>query len=300
MQLFANNAASVLANGMSSAATTLQLAPGTGARFPNPANGNYFLLTLFQMSGSTEVNHEIVKCSARNGDTLTIQRAQEGSTARTFSTADPVSLRLTAGSFSPTAFGLERVDNTPDALKPVSTPQAQAIAAAVAGNPGALVLLATLKPTQAANVDALNVFNANYDSYWIVGTGIAASADDSLQLRVANAGVVDSSSLNYYETNLGAEQYAPSHHIDVGAVTRNTGKGISFSIHLHNVNDATRLKFLDVRAASQNTVPTPGFFMWGRGACYLGGVVSGIRLYWVFGSNFAATGSLRIYGYKNG
>lgn len=47
--------------------------------------------------GQDEVNHEIVKCTARAGDVLTVVRAQEGTTARAFSVDDPVELRLTAG-----------------------------------------------------------------------------------------------------------------------------------------------------------------------------------------------------------
>lgn len=99
MQLFANNASSVLSTGITAAATSLVVSAGTGSRFPSPANGDYFLLTLYQMSGTTEVNHEIVKCTSRTNDTLVIARAQEGTTARAFNAADPVSLRATAGSF---------------------------------------------------------------------------------------------------------------------------------------------------------------------------------------------------------
>ena len=48
--------------------------------------------------GQDEINHEIVKCTARAGDVLTVVRAQEGTTARAFNPDDPVELRLTAGS----------------------------------------------------------------------------------------------------------------------------------------------------------------------------------------------------------
>src|SRR5690606_32111243 len=40
---------------------------------------------------------EIMRCTARNGDTLTVVRAQEGTSAITFSAGDVVELRLTAG-----------------------------------------------------------------------------------------------------------------------------------------------------------------------------------------------------------
>ena len=97
MQLFANNAASVLASGITDVATSLAVAAGAGAKFPSPTGVQYFLVTLYQLSGNTEINHEVVKVTARVTDTLTIVRAQEGTTARAFDAADPLSLRFTAG-----------------------------------------------------------------------------------------------------------------------------------------------------------------------------------------------------------
>lgn len=104
-QLHVNNFNATLASGITAAATTLTLAPGAGARLPAPSGGDYFLLTLYQMSGATEVNHEVVRCTSRSTDTCTVVRAQEGTTARAFNSADPVSMRLTAGALAPAALG---------------------------------------------------------------------------------------------------------------------------------------------------------------------------------------------------
>lgn len=100
MQLFANNAESVLANGISASATTLNLQAGDGnvKNFPSPSGGNFFLLTLCQRIGAVEANWEIVKVTARNGDVLTIERAQEGTTAQVHNAGEMASCRLTAGS----------------------------------------------------------------------------------------------------------------------------------------------------------------------------------------------------------
>ncbi|MFB9244941.1 WD40 repeat domain-containing protein [Massilia antarctica] len=100
-QLFTNNAESVLAMGMTAAATTLTVKAGEGVLFPNPLNGDFFLITLFQRVGAIEMNWEIVKCTARAGDVLTVERMVEGSTPRAFNAGDPVSLRLTAGAVLP-------------------------------------------------------------------------------------------------------------------------------------------------------------------------------------------------------
>ena len=95
-QLFANNASSTLAFDITNSDTSLVLAEGTGALFPNPIGGDYFLLTLTQ--ASTESSWEIVKVTARSTDTLTIERAQEGTTAAVWLSGDKGEARLTAGS----------------------------------------------------------------------------------------------------------------------------------------------------------------------------------------------------------
>lgn len=91
-QLFTNNAASTLALGINDTATTLTVGSGDGALFPSPTGDQYFYITVIDSSN----NKEIMKCTARSSDTLTVTRAQEGTTARTFSTSDRVELRPTA------------------------------------------------------------------------------------------------------------------------------------------------------------------------------------------------------------
>jgi hypothetical protein len=95
--LFTNNAASGLVYPISNVDVTLYLNGGSGALFPQPTGGNYFMVTLIsQLTGNTE----IVKCIARSGDILTVIRAQEGTTAQAFATGDSVQLRITAGSLN--------------------------------------------------------------------------------------------------------------------------------------------------------------------------------------------------------
>jgi hypothetical protein len=91
--LFTNNASTTLASSINSSATSITVATGTGALFPNPTSPDYFLVTLQGISGTPI---EIVKCTARSTDTLTIVRAQEGTTASSFSSSDKVELRITA------------------------------------------------------------------------------------------------------------------------------------------------------------------------------------------------------------
>jgi hypothetical protein len=89
--LFANNAVSTLASGITNVATTLFVQPGDGALFPSPAAGQRFPLTLEDASGNIEVVH----CTARSSDTFTIVRAQEGTSGLAFLADDRVELRVT-------------------------------------------------------------------------------------------------------------------------------------------------------------------------------------------------------------
>lgn len=97
--LFANNATSELAAAITDSDTSLTLVTGQGALFPNPTAGDWFLVTLTQASGA-ETSWEIVKCTARVDDTLTIVRAQESTTAAAWATAK-AEQRLTAAGLGP-------------------------------------------------------------------------------------------------------------------------------------------------------------------------------------------------------
>lgn len=90
-----NNAFSTLAGALTDVATTLTVQAGHGDRFPVIAAPGYTLITLEDNSG----NREIVKVTARASasDSMTITRAQEGTTARAWAAGDSVELRMTAG-----------------------------------------------------------------------------------------------------------------------------------------------------------------------------------------------------------
>ena len=100
--LFTNNAASTLASSITNSATSLTVASGQGALFPNPTASDYFLVTLQGIAGTPI---EIVKVTARSSDTFTIVRAQEGTTASAFTGGDYVQLRITAAVMQAAANG---------------------------------------------------------------------------------------------------------------------------------------------------------------------------------------------------
>lgn len=96
--VFTNRAQSTLAGSISNVATSANLAPGTGALFPNPAADEYFVLT-FQ-DAATGLLYEIVHVTGRSGDTITMQRAQEGTTGLAWSAGDLALLLFTAGTMA--------------------------------------------------------------------------------------------------------------------------------------------------------------------------------------------------------
>jgi len=89
-----NNAYSVLASGITNVATTITVSAGTGSRFPS----DDFLVTLigYDVNGN-ENAWEICYCSSRSSDTLTVVRAQEGTTAVAWAGATRIEGRVTAG-----------------------------------------------------------------------------------------------------------------------------------------------------------------------------------------------------------
>lgn len=89
--LFENNAVSTLASGITAGALSLTVQSGDGALFPNPTGGDTFRVTLVDAANLIE----IVDCTGRSGDVLTIVRAQEGTSAKVYISGDSVGLRLT-------------------------------------------------------------------------------------------------------------------------------------------------------------------------------------------------------------
>src|SRR5258708_5815499 len=84
--------------------TTFILQSGDGARFPDPASVGAYEVTICAagsskpvfVAGSTAVNAEIGRCTAKSGDTLTITRAQEGTSAWPVVAGDQVYISITA------------------------------------------------------------------------------------------------------------------------------------------------------------------------------------------------------------
>jgi len=87
--VFRNNATTALASDITNSATSITVTDGS--KLPSITGSDYFYCTL-----DDGTNNEIVKVTAISGNTLTVVRAQDNTTARAFSTGDLAELRLTA------------------------------------------------------------------------------------------------------------------------------------------------------------------------------------------------------------
>lgn len=90
--VFKNNASSLLASGILSTDTTLTVSAGQGALFSTISAGQKAAITIEDVSGDIEV----VYCTGRTGDVLTVVRGQEGTTAIAFASGSRVENRVTA------------------------------------------------------------------------------------------------------------------------------------------------------------------------------------------------------------
>lgn len=101
--IFTNDATSNLAGAMTSSATTMTLTTGTGSLFPAPSGSQQFPITM--LDAATQLLTEIMYCTARTGDVLTVVRGQESTTALSWLAGDGVSHNLTAGTINTFAQG---------------------------------------------------------------------------------------------------------------------------------------------------------------------------------------------------
>lgn len=155
--LFSNNSKTTLAGSITNVATTLSVAPGAGALFPNPnvGAGQYFVLSLFD--AATGLVTEIMKVTARSADTLTVVRAQEGTSARSWTAGDVVGNFWTAGQ-AQTFFDNVRLGLTGNTIFYVATTGNDA-------NDGLTPATAWLTIQ-----NAFNVIGSNYDLNGFVAT----------------------------------------------------------------------------------------------------------------------------------
>jgi len=93
--IFSNNAESSLAQGLTPTATTITVSPATGNLFPQPLANQEFYATLTDVA--TETINEIVLVTTRVGDSMTVVRGQDNTTAKAWQAGDLFAMLVTAG-----------------------------------------------------------------------------------------------------------------------------------------------------------------------------------------------------------
>lgn len=205
MQLFKNNTYSTLGASLTNVATTLTVATGQGDRFPVVTAPDFALVTLQDAAN----NIEIVKVTARaaGADSMTIVRAQEGTTARAWAIGDVVELRLTAASLAPlgvlegdaTAADIRTTLDVPtrtggDASGTwgISITGSAATAGACSGNSATATKLATPRTINGSNFDgsaAITTINwGAYRAITIGATGKSVNGSTNVTWTLAEIG----------------------------------------------------------------------------------------------------------------
>jgi hypothetical protein len=92
--LFANNASTTLAANIGVSQTQITVSAGGGAAFPSPGINEIFKITVVDYAQGIR---EIMHCTARTGDVLTVERGREDTTAQAFPAGASVQLRMTSG-----------------------------------------------------------------------------------------------------------------------------------------------------------------------------------------------------------
>lgn len=112
--LWSNNASTTLTSSITAAQTTITVVDGS--LFPTITGSDYFYITLGSLANGTE----IAKCTARSGNTFTLQRGQEGTVAKAFSAGEFVELRVTAAGLLATG-DRDTADGTPMAASDLNS-----------------------------------------------------------------------------------------------------------------------------------------------------------------------------------
>lgn len=102
---FTNNATSLLSSGVDAVTTTIAITSGDEGNFPTLGAGDWCPITVVDGAG----NMEIMRCTARSGVTLTVVRAQEGTTAKSFSAGARVDVRLTSAALEAALAAADRL-----------------------------------------------------------------------------------------------------------------------------------------------------------------------------------------------
>lgn len=177
-QIYTNRASSLLVtNPLNPGDLSLTVSVGEGALFPNPGATEYFLATLEDATGATE----IIKVTARVADTFTIVRGQEGTAAGTWTGGvTRVELRTTRGTLE------QFVQRDGDSMTGPLAMSGQAITDPVISGAGAKMTNGEIVnvPLRGATGDAANEVRVPTDSSRATAGGSKIALQSEINLAV--------------------------------------------------------------------------------------------------------------------
>lgn len=132
---YVNNGKTTLNGAINSSVTSIVVTDGSV--FPTLGGSDYFYMTLEDVS----LNNEIVKVTARTGNTLTVVRAQDNTTAKSFATADKAEGRICS------ALLTDLFDLTANIKAFLADPTSAKLLAAVTNETGTGLLVFNTSPT---------------------------------------------------------------------------------------------------------------------------------------------------------
>ena len=322
--------------------TSIALTTGHGAKLPQPSTDGAFNLVWYNSTDypnpCDDPNVEIVRCTARSTDTLTVTRGQEGTSGSTKNTGSKVYLMILAVTkkmitdldTSKAATALDNLadvainttlksdtDNTDD----LGTSAKKWKDGYFAGNltVGGTVdgrdvsamgcdLIATLVANNSASLDFTSISNTTYDSYLLVGNNIvpATNAVD-LVLRFSVSGNFQSGASDYSHEQF---RFVPTGSGVSGSAT-DTGINISSaSDNLANsgasVGGVFAIRIYNCAQTSTVKRCTWDFNYWGSdfvrvigGGAYLTAANAIDGFRLLMSSGNITSGTVKLYGYRS-
>lgn len=161
----------------------------------------------------------------------------------------------------------------------------------ISGTSSMVLLGQATVTTAVANIDFLNLFSAMYDKYIIEIQGVKGLASDSLAMRLAKVGSVDTGTVYLTPAANGSSAPPP---LATLVITPPIGLAGSYTVEIRNVNDPLNIKSVGVRGMNNSST---GYTVL-EGGYVATNVVSGFRLYWYNGTTFSS-GTVRVYGIRN-
>lgn len=172
---YANSFNTVLMGTVSTSATTIVIASATN--FPSLTGAEYTILKVTRMS---DLAVEYMKATAIAGTTVTVTRAQEGSSALAFIAADRVAGVVTKGVLDAISDYYATSDDTLALAIATATAAAQT---AIENANAALAMVNSLIPLTATNIAAGSI-NSTHITNAIAGAGLSGGGGDNLSVNV--------------------------------------------------------------------------------------------------------------------